>query len=138
MTLADLPRLRAEHAALLALIADAARVAAAVQPAPAAALAALTALRVALAAHQAGEDPHLYPRLAGGTGLADQAAALLLIAELRRLLHDWHFYLIRWTPARMARDWPGFAAETQPLLARLRARLEREEGLLAGVAVRAA
>lgn len=134
----DPHRLMHEHDALLALMLDVDRVVGESTPAPAAALRAVTALRVALDAHLAQEDAHLYPRLMGSASLAEQAAGLQLISEFRHLTGDWGLYLLRWKPAAIARDWASFAAETRAMLARLRARVARENGLLRPFATQAA
>ena len=134
----DPHRLMHEHDALLALIDAVEAVVAAPTPAPAAALQAVTALRVALDAHLAAEDAHIYPRLAGSASLAEQAIGLQLISEFRHLTGDWSLYLLRWKPAVIARDWAGFATETREMLVRLRARVARENALLYPLAVQAA
>lgn len=134
----DPQRLMREHDELIVLVGAVEAVVAAEAPAPAAALQALAALRLAIDAHLAEEDAHIYPRLAGSASLAEQAIGLQLIAEFRHLTGDWSLYLLRWKPAPIARDWAGFARDTREMMARLRARVARENALLYPLAAKAA
>ena len=134
----DPNRLMHEHDGLLSLITAVEQVTAADTPAPAAALQAVSALRLALEAHLAEEDAHIYPRLAGSGSLGEQAIGLQLISEFRHLTGDWSLYLLRWKPAAIARDWAGFTRETREMMDRLRARVARENGLLYPLAAQAA
>lgn len=130
--------LRKEHASLRRQVAALNRLAEAEAAAPAAALDALDQLRADIDSHLGHEDHLVYPRLVEGDDIAAQAIGLALISEFRFLTGDWQLYTRRWTGARIAADWAGFAAETKAMMARLRARIDREDALLYPLARRAA
>ena len=91
----------------------------------------------AVLAHIAKEDSAVYPLLIAGKDAAAAAAAHEVVRECRDLMSDWAEYCEAWTGARAVADWSGFVAETQALLARLRARISRENELLYPLALRA-
>lgn len=80
--------------------------------------------------HLTGEDTALYPKLSASNdaGLAD--AADCMQAELGALKIDWSAYLEEWCDDAIDSDWASFAEETRTMMARLRARIARENGCL--------
>lgn len=130
-TAPDHARLRAEHAVLSRKMAGVAALAQASAPLPPRpVLDRLRRLQRALATHLAHEDCEIYPQLVGGDDPAAAAIGMHLRCEYHYLTGDWNLYLLRWKPARIAADWLGFAAETAEMMARLQARIEREDALL--------
>jgi hemerythrin-like domain-containing protein len=114
----EMDRLRAEHAALMAL----ARIILAMVGDPA-----RPALRDTLVRHLKCEDWALYPRLraSGDPELVRVTRAFEL--EMGDLADDFTAYDDKWTAARVAADWAGFRRETMTVLARLARRVERED-----------
>jgi hypothetical protein len=83
-------------------------------------------LSVDLAEHLAGEDEGLYaPLLASGDTIAIGPISRMR-DELAALRVDWAAYLHEWSDDAVEQDWDGFADETHTMMARLRARIQRE------------
>ncbi|WP_338426763.1 hemerythrin domain-containing protein [Sphingopyxis kveilinensis] len=124
----EMERLRAEHAALIAL----ARIILAMmkEPAPAR-LADLASARRALGEtlvrHLKCEDWALYPRLrtSGEPELVRVTRDFEL--EMGDLADDFAAYDGKWTAERVAADWDGFRRETMIVFDLLKLRIEREE-----------
>lgn len=124
----EMDRLRAEHAALMAL----ARIILAMidDPAPlrpADLASARSALRTTLVRHLKCEDWALYPRLraSGEPGLVRLTRAFEL--EMGDLADNFAAYDDKWTAARVAADRAGFCRETRIVFDLLGRRVEREE-----------
>ena len=121
----DVARQLAEHDRLLALTED--LDAATAADAPPAGLPELRdSLNRLVQTHHAHEDWVVYPRLIAGPSetLADAARAMLAdhidFAAIVSRHKD------KWTPARIAEDWPGYCREARAKAAMLRTRIERE------------
>ncbi|MBB6426070.1 hemerythrin domain-containing protein [Sphingopyxis sp. JAI128] len=124
----EMQRLRAEHAALVALSRIILAMTEARHPPPASELtSARGALREALVRHLKCEDWILYPRLmaSGDPGLMRTTRAFEL--EMGNLSADYVAYDEMWSGARVAADWPGFCRETRRIFEQLAMRIEREE-----------
>ncbi|MBX9796098.1 hemerythrin domain-containing protein [Sphingomonas sp.] len=126
----DPARLRAEHDALARRVAGVRQLLEPAAPNPRRVLGRLRALRVALAEHLAHEDSELYPQLVGGADPAAAAIGMHLRCEYDYLTGDWNLYLLHWRPARIAADWAGFVEDSRAMMARLDARIARENALL--------
>jgi hypothetical protein len=59
---------------------------------------------------------------------AEQAAAMT--DELDVLKTDWTDFIVRWTPAAIAAQWPAFIVDAQGMMPRLAAQVRRENELL--------
>ncbi len=124
----EMERLRAEHAALVAL----ARIIMAMlkEPAPsrpADLASARGALRETLIRHLKCEDWALYPRLraSGEPELVRVTRDFEL--EMGDLAEDFAAYDGKWTAELVAADWEGFRRETMIVFDLLKLRIEREE-----------
>ena len=100
------------------------------EPAPEIAHDALDRLRGTLHDHLAKEDAAVYPKLVGGTDQAAATAARETMAEFQDLSAHWASYLSSWGGDRLLDDWDGFGEETRYMIAKLRARVRRENELL--------
>lgn len=124
----EMERLRAEHAALIALARIVTELLQAPGPARLAELASARArLRETLVRHLKCEDWILYPRLRA-TGDAD----LMHITrefelEMGDLAAEYVAYDDKWTAGRVAEKWTEFGRETIEVFGLLATRVEREE-----------
>lgn len=93
-------------------------------------------LSTALADHLGSEDVALYPRLARSADPKLVGAAETFACELAALKVDWSIYLEEWSDDVIESDWATFAHETRAMMARLRARMARENACLYPAALR--
>lgn len=124
----EMDRLRAEHAALIALARIILSMAQDDAPPPPADLeSARAALRDTLVRHLKCEDWALYPRLraSGEPDLVRLTRAFEL--EMGDLADEFAAYDDKWTAVRVAADRAGFCRETTILFDLLQRRIEREE-----------
>ncbi|WP_414900906.1 hemerythrin domain-containing protein [Sphingomonas flavalba] len=123
--------LSADHAELERLCAD--MIALVDRPAPGD-IAGIAALRWQLArritAHLALEDEYIYRPAADGTLPRLGAAAAAVKDELGELYAAYQAHIARWPGYRLTADWATFRAEATALLARLQARIRREDAEL--------
>jgi iron-sulfur cluster repair protein YtfE (RIC family) len=84
----------------------------------------------ALAAHLAHEQTDVYPALIGGRDRAAADAASTAAREFVGVSIEWSCFLARWSDAEIAADWPGFAAASEAMFARIEAHIRRENELL--------
>ncbi|MBJ7441316.1 MAG: hemerythrin domain-containing protein [Sphingopyxis sp.] len=123
----EMRRLRAEHAALVTLsrlLTDLIRAPEPPRPTELAAVRGL--LRDTLLRHLKCEDWILYPRLKASGDPVVVAMANEFVSEMGHIAQDYAAYDAKWTPERVAADWPGFGHETGAVLAVLGMRIERE------------
>jgi hemerythrin-like domain-containing protein len=100
------------------------------EPSLAVVLALRARLSVDLNNHLSGEDAALYPKLAASSNCGLAGAADSFQSELATLKADWMAYLEEWCGDAIASDWTNFAQETLAMMARLRARIARENTCL--------
>jgi len=87
-------------------------------------------LSIALEDHLSREDSFLYDQLLGATDSVYPEAVLNFRRSFADLAADWGDYLTSWDAECIRADWEGFAAETDAIMVRLRARIAEENGLL--------
>lgn len=116
-----------EHRKLEALAGEMLRIVAA----PAADAAAIATLRWRLAQnlldHCAGEDRAIYDRLLASGDAAATALAWRYRQEFGTLGAAYAHYISDWPVDRINRNWIGFRADTETMMARLGDRIEAEE-----------
>ncbi|AJA10593.1 hypothetical protein SKP52_18615 [Sphingopyxis fribergensis] len=124
----EMERLRAEHAALIALARIVTELLQAPGPARLAELASARArLRETLVRHLKCEDWILYPRLRA-TGDADlMHITCEFELEMGDLAAEYVAYDDKWTAGRVAAKWTEFCRETIEVFGLLATRVEREE-----------
>ena len=86
--------------------------------------------------HLAGDGAAVYNTIPATQGGRHAETAERLRVELDRLRDDWEAYLCRWNPARIVRDWTGFALETAAMVGRVRERVAFETMILYSLALR--
>ena len=92
-------------------------------------------LSVSLADHLSGEDSTLYPRLVASAEPALVDTAHMMQNELAVLKLDWATYLSEWSDDVVEADWAAFGEDTRAMMARLRARIARENACLVPIAL---
>lgn len=94
-------------------------------------IAAIATLRWRLARritqHLALEDEYIYRPAADGTLPRLGAAAAVVKDELGELYAAYQAHIVKWPGDRLTADWAAFRAEATALLARLQARIRRED-----------
>lgn len=90
---------------------------------------------VALSTHLRNEDARLYPRLARSADPKVVGASKAFQSELATLASDWTAYLEEWSDDAVASDWETFRQHTRSMMARLRARMARENACLYPIAL---
>ncbi|MCP3734806.1 hypothetical protein M9979_07975 [Sphingomonas sp. RP10(2022)] len=96
----------------------------------------LLELAVFVADHLGVEDEVIDLTLAAlRTGTPPRSAVAMTVA-LDALKRDWTTFLVTWTPAAVAADWPAFAVAAQAMLPRLAAQVRHENELLYAEALR--
>lgn len=127
----EMERLRAEHAALIALshvVMDMVR--APHPPRPTELAAARGLLRDTLVRHLKCEDWALYPRLKASGDPELIRITREFEMEMGDLAADFTAYDEKWTAARVEAEWPDFCRETMIMFDVLAMRVEREESEL--------
>lgn len=93
-------------------------------------LAARTRLSVALTLHLRREQEVIYPAIDGSDDIAAMHTARQFALELDTLSEDWEAYLREWSDDCVEQGWIAFRSETERMMARLMARIGREDAIL--------
>jgi iron-sulfur cluster repair protein YtfE (RIC family) len=125
--MADLAKLRGEHAALMEIATRLSALIAEPQPPTAAELFAVRGkLNSVLIAHLKAEDWVLYPRLFASPDPAVERTARAFSDEMGDLAQTYTAHTQKWTATSIASDWNGYCKETGAILDALGNRIVRE------------
>lgn len=125
--MADLQKLRREHAELVEIVGRLAEVVAAPKSPPIVDLFNLRReLSSTLIAHLKAEDWALYPRLIASGDPAIAATARGFSDEMGGLASAYNRYAQRWDALSIAANWSGFCEETRAIIGALTTRIVRE------------
>lgn len=131
----DFETLMREHD-MLGTLADRLSALAADRPCGSETAAVRASLAAALDHHLGKEDRDIYPRLAASADQATSTAAREMNDDYDALTAAWAAYMRRWPAAPQPAERADFTAATQTLMARLKARIARENNLLYPLALR--